>query len=61
MGRAKTKVSPNDTRSIVSKYKKGAGLVTLSEVFEISTTVITRILREQKVKIRGRGRPAVVA
>ncbi len=61
MGRSRTEFSYNLTRSIVSKYKKDIGLVELALRFGVSTTVIARILREQGVKIRGRGRPVTVA
>ena len=61
MGRTRTKVTSNQTRSIVSKYGKGEGLVALAALFGVSTTVISRILREEGVEIRGRGRPVAVA
>ena len=61
MARTKMKVASNTARSIVSKYTKGAGLVALSEEFELSIPVIRRVLTESKVTIRKRGRPAKVA
>lgn len=59
MGRAKIEVTSNTVRSLVSKYNKGAGLVELAEEFKLSIPVIRRTLTDAKVKIRGRGRPAV--
>jgi len=61
MARSKIEVTANATRSIVSKYEKGAGLVALTEEFELSIPVIRRVLTENGVKIRGRGRPVVAA
>ena len=57
MSRTQTKVSSNEQRSIVSKYNKGAGLVSLATDCGYSIPVIRRVLTEQKVSIRGRGRP----
>lgn len=59
MGRPKTKVSANEVRSLVSRYNKGVGLVELSQAFSYSVPVIRRVLAEKKVRIRGRGRPAL--
>ncbi len=59
MGRPRTVVTANQVRSIVSKYNKGMGLLDLSDEFPYSVPVIRRVLREQKVRIRGRGRPVL--
>jgi hypothetical protein len=59
MARPQTKVSANQARSIVSRYGKGEGLVALADDFKYGIQVIRRVLIEAKVKIRGRGRPAV--
>ena len=57
MPRPKIKVSVNQQRSIVSRYKKGDGLVAISEALELGVGVVRRILADGKVKIRKRGRP----
>ncbi len=49
-------ITSNQTRSIVSRYKKGETVRDLATSFEISNTSVLRILRENKVKIRPRGR-----
>ncbi len=59
MGRPKTVVTANQVRSIVSKYNKGAGLLDLSIEFDYSVPVIRRVLREKRVRVRKRGRPAL--
>lgn len=59
MPRPQIVVKPNTQRSIVSKYNKGLGLVALAAEFELSTPVIRRVLVDNDVEIRGRGRPAV--
>ncbi len=59
MARPRIKVLSNTQRSIVSKYGKGLGLVALATEFELSPPVIRRVLTENKVTIRGRGRPAL--
>jgi hypothetical protein len=61
MGRAQIQLTANQTKSIVSKYNKGVGLVALATEFEHSIPVIRRVLSENKVKVRGRGRPVTVA
>lgn len=61
MARPQITMLANAVKSLVSKYNKGTGLVALSEEFETSVPVIRRILTENEVKIRGRGRPAVTA
>ncbi len=58
MGRTPTTVKSNQTRSIVAKYAKGAGLVALATEFEIGVGVVRRVLIEAGETIRGRGRPA---
>ena len=61
MSRPRTKVSSNHTRSIVSKYTKfGMGLVALADEFELSASVIRRVLLDEGVKLRSRGRPQLV-
>lgn len=59
MARPKVKVSANQTRSIVSRYGKGEGLVAISEALDLGVQIIRRILGEQGVEVRGRGRPAL--
>ena len=59
MGRTKVTITANQTRSLVSKYAKGTGLVALAKEFELSVPVIRRLLDEADVTIRGRGRPVV--
>ena len=59
MARPRTKVTANQTRSIVSRYKKGTGLVALAEMFGFSAPVIRRVLADGAVEIRGRGRPVL--
>lgn len=45
-------------RSIVNGYtKKNQGLATLAEEWQVSISVIRRLLEEQGVTLRGRGRP----
>ena len=61
MGRPQIEVTVNATRSLVSKYNKGTGLVALAEEFGLSVPVIRRVLTENEVQIRGRGRPVVTA
>ncbi len=61
MSRMKTKVSSNQQRSIVSKYNKGSGLGALAEEFGMGPAVIRRVLADNDVAIRGRGRPAATA
>ncbi len=61
MSRSKMVVKSNTVRSIVAKYGKGIGFVELANTFDISIPVIRRVLTENGVKIRGRGRPALVA
>jgi len=54
-------ITSNQTRSIVARYKKGETIRDLSETFGISNSSVLRILRDNKVKIRPRGRrPAAV-
>ena len=64
MSRPRTEVTLNTQRSIVAKYKKGGptgGLVALAKAFNMSISVIRRVLVENEIEIRGRGRPATVA
>ena len=61
MGRPQATVTENQRRAIVSRYQKGAGFVELSDDFKRSIPVIRRILVDNKVKIRGRGRPVTAA
>ncbi len=61
MSRPKMVVAANTVRSIVAKYKKGIGFDELSNDFDISIPVIRRTLVENGVKIRGKGRPTLVA
>ena len=59
MARPKKTVTENQRRSIVSRYGKGEGLISLSAGFELSPPVIRRVLVDNKVPIRGRGRPTL--
>ena len=59
MSRPRIELKANAVRSMVSKYNKGAGLVALAEEFGISLPVVRRVLAENGVTIRGRGRPVV--
>lgn len=61
MAREKITLNANQTKSLVSKYNKGAGLVALVGEFEVSLPVIRRVLVENGVKIRKRGRPVAAA
>lgn len=54
-------ITSNQTRSIVARYKKGETIREIADLFEISNSTVLRILRDNKVKIRPRGRrPAAV-
>jgi len=57
MPRPKIKVSVNQQRSIVSRYKKGEGLVAISNALKLGVGVVRRVLADGKIKIRKRGRP----
>ena len=59
MARPRTKVNARTTKSIVSRYNKGEGFVSLSERYELGIPIIRRVLVGNKVTIRGRGRPAL--
>lgn len=61
MSRPQITVIANTVRSMVAKYKKGAGLVALAEEFDLSVPVLRRTLVDAGAKIRGRGRPVAVA
>lgn len=58
MGRPQTKVGANHVRSIVSRYKKGEGLVSIASALKYGVQVVRRVLAANGVKIRGRGRPS---
>ncbi len=62
MSRPRVKVTSNHRRSIVSRYGKGQGFEMIERAlkFVYSISVIRRVLTEEDVKIRGRGRPALV-
>jgi Mor family transcriptional regulator len=49
-------LTSNQTRSMVSRYTKGETVRDLAGFFDISTTSVLRILRDNNVKIRPRGR-----
>ena len=59
MPRPKIVVSANHQRSIISRYKKGDGLVAIGKALGYGVQVIRRVLADGKVKIRKRGRPRV--
>lgn len=45
-------------KSMAKKYQKGMGAVALGLEYEVSPSTVLRLLREEGVEIRGRGRPA---
>ena len=57
MATATAQIKGNSLKSIVSKYKKGAGLAALATEFEYPIPAIRQALVEADVTIRGRGRP----
>lgn len=62
MGRPKLQVNKRTQKTIVRAYTRKVrplGLVALAEEVKVSIPVIRRILVENKVTIRGRGRPLV--
>ncbi len=59
MARPKKTVTENQRRSIILRYDKGEGLISLSTEFKLSPPVIRRVLVDNKVTIRGRGRPTL--
>lgn len=52
-----TKFRKSQVDSMVKKYNAGAGLAALAEKYEVSLGVVRRVLTENGVTIRGRGRP----
>ncbi len=48
-------MSPNQMKSM---YKKGAGLIAIAEKSKESPGFVRKTLVAQRVKIRGKGRPA---
>ena len=60
MSRPKIEVKSNTARSITAKYRKGTGLVALAKEFELSIPVIRRVITDNGVEVRGRGRPVAV-
>lgn len=60
MSRPKKTVAKRTRESIAKQYGRGVGLVALAEKYELSVPVIRRVLTEDKVSIRGRGRPATL-
>jgi hypothetical protein len=64
MPRPKKEVTENQRRSIIAKYNSGMGLREIGDSFEDNTlavAVVRRVLVENNVAIRGRGRPCVAA
>ena len=60
MGRPKLELSSKVVRSIVGGYtrkRQPLGLVALAEQINVSIPVIRRVLVENGVAVRGRGRP----
>lgn len=60
MGRPKLEVAKRVRKTIVSGYtrkNKPLGLVALSDKVTLSIPVVRRILVEEGVEVRGRGRP----
>jgi len=61
--RRKTEVTSNQVRSIVARYNKGGkgnGLIGIAEAVKLSPGIVRRVLLEQNVTLRGRGRPRIV-
>jgi len=54
---AKWEFSATDTKALVKRYNKGEGLVALADTYDVPLGTIRRVLVEQGVVIRGRGRP----
>ena len=56
--------TPTFTKSEINRimklYDKGNGLGSIAKTFAVSIPTIRRILTENSVNIRGRGRPVVV-
>jgi hypothetical protein len=65
MPRSKTVISENQRRSIIAKYtgEKAMGMLEIGESFEtpLTVAVVRRVLVENGIEIRGRGRPCLVA
>lgn len=62
MGRPLLKLGKRDVGTIVKGYTrkvKPLGLVALAKKIEVSIPVIRRILIENEVTVRGRGRPVM--
>ena len=57
----KIKVTRKYTRTILSRYNKGRGLEYIADEFGLAVSVIRRVLTDEGVKIRGRGRPLITA
>lgn len=57
MARPRKTVTSNQQRSIVARYKKGEGLVEIAEAIKLGIPVVRRVLVDNKITIRGRGRP----
>lgn len=55
---AKVNITANQRRSIVSRYtKRDQGLVQIAEETGLGIGVVRRVLTEEDVQLRGRGRP----
>jgi hypothetical protein len=57
--RPKTEVSAKDRAKIVKLYSDGTGLVPLTVLVDLSVYVIRRVLAEEGITLRGRGRPCL--
>lgn len=57
----KIEFTANQTRSIVAAYKRGESSIVIAERFKVTSPTIIRVLRENKVKVKGRGRYEVAA
>ena len=51
----------NQIRSIVSAYKRGESSIKIAERLKVTSPTIIRVLRENKVRVKGRGRYEVAA
>lgn len=61
MARVRKVVTENQKRSILARYEKAEGFLTISKALDLTAAVIRRTLVENGVKIRLRGRPVKVA
>lgn len=58
VGRARITFTDAQQKSICKRYKDNESSISLSEEYGVSSNVILRVLRDNKIKIRGPGRYA---